>query len=164
MSRTPIVGLVCALLLARPAVGQAVVSFELGSLRTVDGGFLQAGFRAATAEPDRVGVEGAAAILPELSRNGSLAVLTDVGLAFPTGGSAVLVIPHVGLSVIGIGGALPGVSVGIGTVVRIRGRVGVRADYTYRRFFAGEAWLPVSSFTAGAALLRSAPVPRGTGR
>lgn len=129
---------------------QSVVSLEGGRFSLADWTALQVGLRVATRTPQRTGVDGALAVLP--GANG-LALVTDVALSFPMGDDALFVTPRVGVSVIGAGGAAPGVHAGVGVVVAARKGVGLRVDYTHRRFYAGEGGLPGSSLTAGVAFL-----------
>ena len=134
-----------------PLILQAVLSLEGGSFGTEYSSVPQVGFRVGTRAVGVVGAEGAIAIAGDRDWQ---VLVNDISVSFPAGDNRVFVTPRFGASLLAGGGGALGVHAGIGIVARVRHRLGVRADFTYRRILLPPFEVSLASLTVGIALLR----------
>jgi hypothetical protein len=124
----------------RPASAQTAFSLEFGALSAYEDATVQVGFRLTPARAGKTGIDVAFATFPDALAEGTLFGLLDVDVAHGVSvEEKVLVLPRFGASVIGGigdsgGGAAVGFNIGVGVLALTSPRLGVRLDYTYRRF------------------------------
>lgn len=119
------------------------VSVEGGALHAYDRSLFQAGMRAAPRRGGFGSFDFALATYPELFGDGVFLVAMDLAGTYgvPQRDSPVVFFPRAGLSLMTNGrfsgtggGAAAGYHAGAGVFVRGSARLGLRVDYTYRRF------------------------------
>ena len=135
---------------------------EAGALSAGDDALLQLGLRAAPTRGGFGSVDFTFATFPDPLFHGVFAFLMDLGITYgaPRDSSPVFFFPHAGVSVLaassftgsGGGGGVVGYNAGAGLLLRTSPQLGIRIDYTYRRF--READVGVSSITAGLMFMR----------
>lgn len=159
----PFTTLAIAVTLAALCVGtagaQTKIAFgvEAGALSAGDESLLQLGLRAAPARGGFGSVDFTFATFPDPLSHGVFAFLMDLGITYgaPRDSSPVFLFPHAGVSMLAVssfsgsggGGGVVGYNAGVGLLLRTAPRLGIRIDYTYRRF--RDADVGFSSITAG---------------
>ncbi|HWC75015.1 MAG TPA: hypothetical protein VG454_13850 [Gemmatimonadales bacterium] len=132
------------------------LGLEAGVLRIAkDESILQLGLRAAPSLGGYGSVDFTFATFPDALAHGVLAFLMDLGLTYgaPRESSPVYVFPHAGFSMLsgsdlssGGGGTIGGLNAGLAVLVHTSPRLGIRADYTYRRFKGADIGTPSITF------------------
>ncbi|HEV8265348.1 MAG TPA: hypothetical protein VGQ06_10375 [Gemmatimonadales bacterium] len=137
------------------AHAQTGYSLELGAVTAYEASLFQVGFRAAPSRGGRAAPDVALATFPDALVEGVFIGMLDLDLTYgaPLGEDAVL-LPRFGVSVIagagggGAGGAF-GYNLGLGALARMSPTLGLRMDYTHRRFGDEGESLPLSSISIG---------------
>lgn len=154
--RSTVSALITLVLLAssRPTLAQTAYSVELGAVTAFDDAAVQIGARVAPGRGAMSGADVALATFPDALAQGLFLGMLDVDFAYgaSVAGEKVLLFPRLGASAIfvveGGGGAAAGYNLGVGVLFVTSPGLGVRLDYTYRRF-AG--YLAFSSVSVGMA-------------
>ena len=155
------VSAVALALVVAPGGGvRAQTSFALegGVVTAFDEGLFQLGFRASPLVPGRAGADVAFATFPDALINGFFIGMIDLDVTYgvPLGANAGLY-PRFGVSGLagageGGGGGVGGVNFGGGIMARPTNGLGIRFDYTYRRFYSDGESQPLSSISVGLVL------------
>jgi len=142
---------------ARAQAPPSALVFEAGAWHAYDESLLQLGVRATPTHGGFTTVDLAFATFPDLLFDGVMQFQMDVDVTHgaPRDTSSVCVFPRAGFSLLtagsisssGSGGSAIGYNAGIGLFFRTSSHVGIRLDYTYRRFLAVDG--SFSSITAG---------------
>lgn len=146
------------------AVAQTALAVEAGAVTAFADAVIQIGFRVAPTRGGYGAADVAAATFPDALASGVAFIMfdADVAFGFPAAADAQTVFfPRGGFSVIGGGGgsgggggAEVGFNLGIGVLAKISPTLGLRIDYTHRRFLESGETYPLSSITVGIVFLR----------
>lgn len=139
---------------------QTAYAFEAGAVTAFDEAAIQLGVRVGPARGGIGSVDFAAATFPDAIAAGFFLFMLDLDATFggALSGEQIVLFPRAGVSVIGGagnggGGGAVGYNLGLGVLGRVSPRLGLRLDYTHRRFLGGGASLPLSSITVGIVVL-----------
>jgi hypothetical protein len=137
------------------APAQSALALEFGSVSAFSAATTQVGFRASPGRGERTGVDFAAATFPAALGEGFFLGMFDVDVTYGLSVDAqLLLFPRAGASFLfavgdgGSGGGF-GYNIGGGALLHISPSVGVRIDYTHRRFLGSSESLPVASISVG---------------
>lgn len=137
------------------APAQTGYSVEIGTVTAFEDALIQLGFRATPALAGRGGVDVAAAVFPDALADGVFFSMLDLDLTFGTRlAEDAILYPRFGASALvraggDGGGGVFGYNLGAGVLARTSPALGVRIDYTHRRFTSGGETVPFSSISFG---------------
>jgi hypothetical protein len=142
------------------APAQSALALEFGSVNAFSAATTQVGFRASPGRAERTGVDFAAATFPAAIREGLFLGMFDVDITYGVPvDEQLLLFPRAGPSFLfavgdgGSGGGF-GYNIGGGALLHISPTLGVRIDFTHRRFLGSSESLPVESISVGIVLIR----------